>query len=195
VARRFVIGFLLGVLVVIGGLIGFRQALAGRILPGVLVGGVDVGSMSPVAARAALADRFGTLERGTVAIKTGRGTAAIPFERLGRKVELDAMVDRAVAVGRGGSAFDEALAGLRLLVQPVTVAPVVTFDRARLTTELTTFSDSLRIEPVDAAVAPWAHRRQRNRGGPRRPRPVACAQRNIGACPTKNEAGPAGSTI
>ncbi len=153
VARRFVIGFLLGVLVVIGGLIGFRQALADRILPGVLVGGVDVGSMSPVAARAALADRFGPLERGTIAIKTGRGTAAIPFERLGRKVELDAMVDRAVAVGRGGSAFDEALAGLRLLVRPVTLAPVVSFDRGRLTTELTTFSDSLRIEPVDAAVA------------------------------------------
>ena len=153
VARRFVIGFLLGLLVVIGGLIGFRQAYADRILPGVLVGGVDVGSMSPVAARAALADRFGTLERGTVAIKTRRGTVAISFERLGRKVELDAMVDRAVAVGRGGSAFDEALAGLRLLVRPVTLAPVVTFDRARLTTELTTFSDSLRIEPVDAAVA------------------------------------------
>jgi len=153
VARRFVIGFLLGVLVVIGGLIGFRQALADRILPGVLVGGVDVGSMSPAAARAALADRFGPLERGTVAIQTQRGTAAIPFERLDRKVELDAMVDRAVAVGRGGSAFDEAVAGLRLLVRPVTLAPVVTFDSSRLAEELATFSDSLRIEPLDAAVA------------------------------------------
>jgi vancomycin resistance protein YoaR len=98
-------------------------------------------------------ESFGPLERGTVAIKTGRGTAAIPFDRLGRKVELDAMVDRAVAVGRGGSAFDEALAGIRLLVRPVTLAPVVTFDRGRLTAEFTTFSDSLRIEPVDAAVA------------------------------------------
>ena len=152
-ARRFVIGFLLGLLVVIAGLIGFRQALADRILPGVLVGGVDVGSMSPAAARAALADRFGPLELGTVAIQTRRGTAAIPFERLGRKVELDAMVDRAVAVGRGGSAFDEAVAGLRLLVRPVTLAPVVTFDRSHLADELTTFSDSLRIEPLDASVA------------------------------------------
>lgn len=153
VARRFAIGFLLGVLVVIGGLIGFRQAFADRILPGVLVGGVDVGSMTPTAARAALADHFAALENGTVVISSSRGTATIPFARLGRKVELDAMVRRAAAVGRGGSPFDEALAGLRLLVRPVTIAPLVSFDRGRLTEELAAFADSLHIEPLDAAVA------------------------------------------
>ena len=153
VARRFVIGFLLGVLVVIGGLIGFRQAYADRILPGVLVGGVDVGSMTPVTARAALANRFGALENGTVVVETSRGKAAIPFSRLGRKVEVDTMVDRAVTVGRGGTPFDEAVAGLRLLVRPAALAPLLSFDRGRLTEELAAFSDSLRIEPLDAAVA------------------------------------------
>ena len=57
-ARRFVIGFLFGVLLVLAGLIGFRQAFVDRILPGVTVGGLDVGSMSPLAARAALVERF-----------------------------------------------------------------------------------------------------------------------------------------
>jgi vancomycin resistance protein YoaR len=153
VARRFAIGFLLGVLVVIGGLVGFRQAFADRIMPGVMVGGVDVGSMTPAVARAVLADRFGPLEKGTLVIESSRGNAAIPYARLGRKVELDAMVGRAAAVGRGGSPFDEALAGLRLLARPVTIAPIVSFDRSRLAEELAEFSDSLRIEPLNAAVA------------------------------------------
>ena len=101
-ARRFTIGFLFGVLIVLGGLIGFRQAYADRILPGVVIGGVDVSSMTPGAARATLGERFGPLENGTVTIRTSRGTAVIPYAQLGRKFDFDAMVTRAAAVGRGG---------------------------------------------------------------------------------------------
>jgi vancomycin resistance protein YoaR len=153
VARRFAIGFLFGVLLVLGGLIGFRQAFADRILPGVLIGGVDVGSLTPAAARAALVERFGPLENGTVEVRSSQATAAIPYARLGRRFDFDTMVGSAEAVGRGGSPFDEAIAGLRLLVRPVTLSPLVSFDRGRLTEELTAFSGSLRKEPLDAAVA------------------------------------------
>ena len=153
VARLFAIGFLFGVLLVLGGLIGFRQAFADRILPGVLIGGVDVGSLTPAAARAALVERFGPLENGTVEVRSSQATAAIPYARLGRRFDFDTMVGSAAAVGRGGSPFDEAVAGLRLLVRPVTLSPLVSFDRGRLTEELTAFSSSLRKEPLDAAVA------------------------------------------
>jgi len=151
-ALRFVIGFLFGVLVVLGALFGFRQAYADRIMPGVAVGGVDLGSLTPAAARAALADRFGPLSNGTVVIKSSRATAVIPFARLGRKFDLDTMVSQAVAVGRGGSPLDEAVSGLRLLAQPVTISPLVDFDRKRLTQELATFARGHAIEPLNAAV-------------------------------------------
>lgn len=151
-ARRFTIGFLFGVLVVLGGLVGFRQAYVDRIMPGVVVGGVDLGSLTPAAARAALEARFGPLEQGTVVIRSSRGSVAIPYERLGRTFDFDAMVSGAFAVGRGGSPFDEAVSGLRLLARPVAMSPSVGFDRARLNQELAAFAKSVRVEPLDAAV-------------------------------------------
>jgi hypothetical protein len=131
VARRFVIGFLFGVLLVLGGLAGFRQAFADRILPGVLIGDYDVGSLPPATARTPLAERFRPLENGSLVIRTNRDTATIPYTTLGRTFDVDAMVAAAAAVGRGGTPFDEAIAGLRLLVRPVTLTPPVAFDRQR----------------------------------------------------------------
>ena len=152
-ARRFTIGFLFGILLVIGGLVAFHEAYAGRILPNVVVGGVDVGSLTPAAARAALVDRFAPLENGTVAITSSRGNFAIPYAQLGRKFDFDAMVSSAFAVGRGGSRFDEAVLGLRKLAAPVTIAPVVSFDAVRLHDELAALSGRVRTEPRNAMVS------------------------------------------
>jgi vancomycin resistance protein YoaR len=151
-ARRFTIGFLFGVLLVIGGLIGFREAYADRILPNVVVGGVDVGSLTQVAARAALVERFAPLENGTVVIKSSRGSFAISYARLGRKFDFDAMVLAAFAVGRGGSRFDEAIFGLRELKAPAAVTPVVDFERGRLNEEVTAIAARVSVKPRDAMV-------------------------------------------
>jgi vancomycin resistance protein YoaR len=152
VARRFVIGFLFGVLLVLGGLAGFHQAFVDRIMPGVLVGDVNVGSLPTAAAREALANRFGPLENGSVVIRTNRDTATIPYARLGRRFDVDAVAAAAAAVGRGGSPFDEAVAGLRLLVRPVVLTPSVGFDRERLAEELAALSRSFHVDSRDATV-------------------------------------------
>ncbi len=152
VARRFTIGFLFGVLLVVGGLAAFREAFADRIMPGVIVGGVDIGSLTPAAARSVLAERFGPLEEGAVAVRTSRGSRVIPYAKVGREFDFDTMVSQAFAVGRGGSRLDESLSGLRLLANPVTMSPLVDFDRAKLAAELDTFAAGLRIEPLDAEV-------------------------------------------
>jgi vancomycin resistance protein YoaR len=151
-ARWFAIGFLVGVLAVLGGLAGYRQAYTDRILPGVYVGGIDVGSLSPAAARTALAEAFKPLENGAIAIRSSRGVATIPYSRVGRTFDVDGMVQSAMATGRGGTPLDEAAAALRLLARPVTVSPVVGFDRARLAAELAAFSGSMKIEPFNASV-------------------------------------------
>jgi len=151
--RRFTIGFLFGILVALAGLIGFRQAYLERIMPGVSVGGIDVGSLTPAAARAALVERFTPLEQGKVMIRTVRGTVAIPYVELGRTFDLDSMVGAATAIGRGGTPFDEAIAGLRSLVQPVGIVPSVDFERSRLTENLAAIERTFRVEPIDAVVA------------------------------------------
>jgi vancomycin resistance protein YoaR len=154
--RRFTIGFLLGVLLVLGGLVAFRQAFIGRIMPGVFVGDVPIGSLTPGAARAALANRFGPLENGAVVVTSSRGSTTIPFARLDRKFDLDAMVTGAFAVGRGGSAFDETASSLRLLARPVTLTPIVGFAPDRLNEELAAYAARLRIEPLDAKATSTA---------------------------------------
>ncbi len=151
-ARRFVLGIMLGVAVVLLGLIAFRQAYADRILPGVSIGGVDVGGLSPTDARQALVAALGPLEDGKVTVGSWVGSADISYAQVGRKVDYDAMVDRAAQVGRDGTRFAETVTGLRLLVEPVSMPPVLSIDRARLDDALATYGRAVARGTLDASV-------------------------------------------
>lgn len=168
-ARRVLFGFALGVLVVLGSLMAFRQAYQDRILPGVRIGDLDVGGLTPAEAQAAAVDAFGRLEAGEIEVRSSRGSAVIAFSDVGRWVDVEAMVERAVAVGRGGSPFDEAIAGLRLLVRPQTMPAVVGFDPARLESALASFARRTHVPAVDAAVSdtPRGYRVERSAEGAR----------------------------
>ena len=152
-ARRFVIGTLLGVLLVLGGLIAYGQVFADRILPGVTVGGVDVGGLTRTDARAALSAAMGRLEDGQVTVHSDSGWVVIPFTTVGRAVDYDAMLDGAAALGRDGTRFDEVMTGVRQSLRPVSMPPLLTFDRARLDAELAAFADRGYRQPQDAVVA------------------------------------------
>lgn len=146
------IGALLGVAVVLGALIGFGQAYAGRILPGIVLGGVDVGGMTETDARAALDATLGVLEDGQVTIRSSRATAQIMFGDVGRVVDDDAMIAGALAHGRGGTRFDEALAGIRGMLGPVSMPTRMDYDRDRLGAALAAFRQAGRQAPTDATV-------------------------------------------
>ena len=151
-ARRFVLGALLGVVLVLIALIAFRQSYADRILPGVRVGGIEVGGLTRTDARLALVAAFSRLEEGAVTVRSGVGNLVIPYAQVGRKVDYDTMVDRAAALGRDGTRFAETAAGLRLLVEPVSMPPVLSFDRDRLADALATYRDRVALRSVDAGV-------------------------------------------
>ena len=151
-ARRFVIGALLGVVLVLLALVAFRQSFADRILPGVQVGGIEVGGLTRSEARAALVAALGPIERGEVTIRSGVGNAVIPYAQVGRKVDYDTMVDRAAALGRDGTLFTETVAGLQLLVEPVSMPPIVSFDRDRLADALAAYRDRVALRSRDAGV-------------------------------------------
>ena len=151
-ARRFLIGSLVGVLFVLVGLIAYRESYAGRIMPGVQVGGVDVSGLTRAEAREALVAAFGPLEDGAVTVHSEVGDVVLPYDRLGRTVDIDAMVDQAAVVGRGGTRFTETVVGLRQLMEPVTIAPILTFDRQRVDDALGAYRNWMARRPVDADV-------------------------------------------
>jgi vancomycin resistance protein YoaR len=151
-ARGFLLGAVLGIALVLLGLVGFRLAYADRILPGVQVGGVDVGGLTRADARLALGESLGRLEHGTVTVHSGTGWAVIPYALVGRTVDYDGMLDRAEAIGRDGTRFMEAVVGLRQLQRPVSIAPILSFDRDRLDEELAAFAERGYRAPSDAVV-------------------------------------------
>lgn len=151
-ARGFVLGALVGVALVLAALVGFRHAFADRILPGVHVGGVDVGGLTRADARLALSSTLGRLEDGAIKVSSGTGWAVIPFALVGRAVEYDAMLDRAQGLGRDGTRFMEAIVGLRQVHHPVSIPPQVSFDRDRLADELAAFAERGYRAPSDAAI-------------------------------------------
>ncbi len=151
-ARRFVLGALLGVVLVLAGLVAFRQSFAERILPGVQVAGVDVGGLTPADARLALAAALGHLEDGAVTVSSEIGDVEISYAQLGRQVDYDAMVASAAAIGRDGTRFAETVAGLRLLVEPVSLPPVLGYDRGRLDDALAAYRNWVARRALDAEV-------------------------------------------
>ena len=152
VARRFVISVLFGVLLALGGVAAFGQAHAGRILPGVVLGGVDVSGMTDAEAHAALDEALGALESGEIAVSSTRAHMIIDYADVGRAVDQDAMVAGAQSLGRGGTKLDEALTGLRGLLEPTPLPVILDYDRERLTSLLTRFETRGRRASVDAQV-------------------------------------------
>jgi vancomycin resistance protein YoaR len=151
-AARFVAGTLLGIVLVLGAIAGFGQAYAGRILPGVVVGSVDVSGLTDAQARATLQAALGGLEEGTITVRSTRDAVAVSFADVGRTVEYDAMIAAAMTVGRDGSRFDEALAGMRGVLRPMTIPIRLDYDRDLLASALASFTDRGRRTPVDASV-------------------------------------------
>ena len=151
-AVRFVAGTLLGVLLVLGAIAGFGQAYAGRILPGVVIGSVDVSGLTEAQAMDVLGATVGGLENGQITVRSARDSTVISFADVGRVVHDDEMVAAAMAVGRDGTRFEEVLAGLRGMLRPVTIPVQVDYDRDRLTAALAAFTAKGRRAPIDATL-------------------------------------------
>ena len=150
--RRFLIGALLGVAVVLGALAVFGESYATRILPGTVLGGVDVSGMTEPQARHALDATLGKLEQGRIELVSERTTGVISFEDVERIVDRDAMLAGAVARGHEGTRFELAIAGLRGLLEPVALPVLIGYDRDRLTAALASFRAAGQREPVVATV-------------------------------------------
>ncbi|HET9519870.1 MAG TPA: peptidoglycan binding domain-containing protein, partial [Candidatus Limnocylindrales bacterium] len=156
VRLRFFVAFLAGLIAAlaigVGALYAFDQQYAGKVLPGVHVGAVDLSGMTPAEASARLTEAYASFGEGQAVLTYGGLEMAIDYAKIQRRPDVEAMVTEALAVGRSGSTVDRAILNVRTALRGVEIVPKVTFDASRLARYVQTHVGRLSIEPKDAAV-------------------------------------------
>ena len=132
---------------------GIGVASEGQVLAGVRVGGVEIGGMDREAARAHLVERLPALDTGRAVIIADGVEETVTYAELGRGYELDAMLDAALEVGRGGGALTDGIARLRTLAHPTSLPVIVhPYDPDALDAVATRVSRGVSRHPVEAHV-------------------------------------------
>ena len=153
---RFGLAFAVGLAAVLligaGALYAYDQQYVGRVLPGVRVGSVDLSGLTPDAARAQLQEAYGSLSDGRIVLSGIEEQQVITYAEIGRGPDIDALLDRALDVGRRGSPIDRAVADARTALRGVVLDPSVTFDADALAERVSAIAETLRIEPRDSTV-------------------------------------------
>jgi vancomycin resistance protein YoaR len=154
--RRFIAAFTFGSLAVLavsaGALAALESSNNGRVMPGVHVGSVDLSGLTPSEARARLNDAYASLADGELVLAADGTTLTVAYSDIGRRLDVDAIVERAMAVGRNGATLERLAANVRNMVRGVDVAPEATFEPAALRLQLTALANEADIAPVDATV-------------------------------------------
>ena len=134
-------------------LVSIQVAYAGRALPGVRVGGVDLGGLTRAEAGSRLEAALPSLDDGTLSLVIGGETIALGYAQLGREYDSEAMLDAAFGIGRGGAPLARGVEELRALVRGAELAPVVRWNDAALAMALRTAAEDFDRVAVDAVVS------------------------------------------
>src|SRR5918992_32503 len=94
------------------------------VLGSVNVGGIALEGLDRSAAAQRLTAELPALDTGRAVVSAGETRIAVPYADLGRRYEIDAMVDAAFGVGRSGNPIADGIDRLRSLLHP-TILPVV----------------------------------------------------------------------
>ncbi|WP_433436596.1 VanW family protein [Nonomuraea sp. CA-141351] len=121
-------------------------ALAGKIPPGTRVGDVDIGGLSPEAARSRLEAELGKrVNQPLTLIAAGKRKEATPAE-LGLGFDTQATVEAAMAGAATPMGVARSLFGSRQ------IAPEITVDEQRLTAGLAGLAKSVDTKPVEGGI-------------------------------------------
>lgn len=154
--RVVLVAFLLGVIAATGlggaGLYAYASSHADRVVPGVHVGTVDLSNLDRQAAATRLVEAYGSYGAGHVVLTDGVVRESINYSALGRRLDVDAILDQAFAVGRTGNAAQQAVDLVRTGLNGATIEPLVTIDADAVTTQLDALATRVDRAPVDATV-------------------------------------------
>ena len=153
---RFGLAFALGLgaVLLVGSvaLYAYDQQYAGKILPGVRVGALDLSGLTPEQARAELQSAYGALSDGRIVLSGVEDQVIITYAEVGRGPDVDGLIGAALSVGRSGSPLDRAIADARIALRGVVLDPTATFDGEALATRVSEIAEGLRIDPIDSTV-------------------------------------------
>jgi vancomycin resistance protein YoaR len=159
---RLLAGFVLGLVATVGiataALVVWDSGYEGRVLPGVRAGDVDLSGLDRPQAEAALTAAYEALGTGRVVIRTAAGDVSVPYTQFGRRADVGAMVDEALAAGREGTVAERAVAEIRLTLEGRAVEPRLVLDETALSAGVAEALSWLEREPVDASIAKGARR-------------------------------------
>lgn len=131
----------------------FSAAFDGQIYPGVSVAGVPVGGLTPDAAAAKVQRSLAPTANERIVLRAGDREWAMPLDRLGVVLDVDATIERVYAVGRNGSPLDRPLAWWQTLRDGHTVSPVLHYDPVATDAVLAQLARELHRDRHEARVA------------------------------------------
>ncbi|MEK7184496.1 MAG: VanW family protein [Patescibacteria group bacterium] len=142
----------LGVLVLVLGLyafytIGYRE----RMFPNVTIGALAVGGLTKQEAKQQLTAHIDQFRREELPIQIGTGHEQFNLATVAATYNFDASIDRAFAVGRSGTLWNDALRQVSLVVVPSEVEPSVSYDSAALDSFLDTASTKYDVVEQNAS--------------------------------------------
>ncbi|HEY4633480.1 MAG TPA: VanW family protein [Candidatus Limnocylindrales bacterium] len=153
---RFVVAFLVGLIAAMalgaGALYAYDQQYAGRVLPGVRVGTVDLSGLDPATAAEQLRSAYASLGEGELVLTSPAGAAVIPYADIERGPDIDAMLAEAMAAGRADGPVERAISNARTALRGIVLEPRVTFDADALAGRIERHASSLATDPVEASV-------------------------------------------
>ena len=154
---RFVVAFLANMLAALslgaGALYAFDQQYAGRILPGVRVGSVDVSGLTSGVAATELGRAYASPAEGEIVLHSEAGDLTISYAEIGRRADVDAMVADAIAVGRAGNPVQNVISNARTALRGASLEPRVTFDPEAVVARVHALAGTLDRNPISASVA------------------------------------------
>lgn len=125
----------------------------GRVHPGVRVGEVSVGAMTPERAVAALDETFGPRLADPITVTFEDQSWPMDAVNLSATLESEELVGQAMEYGRTGSLGERVSERLRLWLEPVTVPVTVDADPAAVDGFLAEIAAAVEREPRDAGIA------------------------------------------
>jgi vancomycin resistance protein YoaR len=124
----------------------------GRIQPGVWVGTIDVGTLTPQAARAALDASFAKGASAPVTLTWGGRGFPVRASAIGARLDTTRSVDAAMAVGRDGGVLRAIGDRLVATFAGVTITPRVTVDATAAASALDSVASAIADPARDATV-------------------------------------------
>ena len=119
----FIVGVLLVAIIAVGTILAYEQSYAGKVAAGVSIGGVEVAGLTRDEAAAKLEAAFASVGTGAVTLKAETGDTTLTYAQLGRRPDVEAMLDDAFAVGRTGNPLERVVEEARTAVNRLSVAP------------------------------------------------------------------------